>query len=166
MIRSWANTLRTLWIQNPTVSYRSAFGIGVVSQVKKLLKKFQLPQAMPEALAFFYFADWERGNREKFLPPRIFRSLVQARGSLPILQESRVQASDPEDTALATFCVATSSNPEPQVKSETLTYVQRLRLVGPSVCVLRKPSPKRGRAGSASDWQALEECARKHLKSS
>ena len=38
MIRSWANTLRSLWIQSPTVSYRSAFGIGVVSQVKKLLK--------------------------------------------------------------------------------------------------------------------------------
>jgi hypothetical protein len=89
------------------------------------------------------------------------------RGSLPIWQKSRVQASDPEqDTALATFCVATSSNPEPQVKSETLTYVQRPRLVGPSVRVLGKPSPKRGRAGSASDWQDLEECARKHLKSS
>jgi hypothetical protein len=68
--------------------------------------------------------------------------------------------------SLVTFHVATSSNPEPQVKSETLTYVQRPRLVRPSVRVLGKPSTKRGRAGSASDWQALEECACKHLKSS
>jgi hypothetical protein len=58
------------------------------------------------------------------------------------LQESRAQASDPEETTLATFCVAMSSYPEPQVKSETLTYVQRPRLVGPSVRVLGKPSPK------------------------
>ncbi len=47
--------------------------------------------------------------------------------AVPCLQESRVQASDPEDTALATFCVAMSSNP----RTETLTYVQRPRLVGP-----------------------------------
>ena len=33
-----------------------------------------------------------------------------------------------------------ASTPVPQVKSETLTYVQRLRLVGPSVRVLGKPS--------------------------
>jgi len=66
---------------------------------------------MPEALLFFYVADWEKGNREKFLPLRLFFSLVQVHGSLSIQQESRVQASDPEDSALATFRVATSSNP-------------------------------------------------------
>jgi hypothetical protein len=166
MIRSWANTLRTLWIQNPTVSYRSAFGIGVVSQVKKLLKKFQLPQAMPEALAFFYFADWERGNREKFLPPRIFRSLVQARGSLPILQESRVQASDPEDTALATFCVATSSNPRTtsQIRDADVCAASEIGWAL-STCTRDTIAIKRPK-GLSSDWQDLEECARKHLKSS
>ena len=48
----------------------------------------------------------------------------------------------------------------------TLTYAQCPRLVWPSVRVLGKPSLKRGRAGSASNWQDGEECVRKHLKSS
>jgi hypothetical protein len=135
-------------------------------QGKKPPRILLYPQATPKAIPFFSAADWEKEIARNFSHREFFCSLVQARGSLPIWQESHVQASNPEDTALATFCVATSSNPEPQVKSETLTYVQRPRLVGPSVRVLGKPSPKRGRAGSVSDWQALEECARKHLKSS
>ena len=45
------------------------------------------------------------------LLPRLFRSLVQVRGSSSIQRESRVQASDPEGSALATLRVATSSNP-------------------------------------------------------
>jgi len=95
---------------------------------------------MPEALVFFSAPIEREEIARNFSHREYFRSLVQARGSLPIWQESRVQASDPEDTALATLRVATSSNPEPQVKSETLTYVQRPRLVGPSVRVLGKPS--------------------------
>ncbi len=45
--------------------------------------------------------------------PRLFRSLVQVRGSSSIQRESRVQASDPEPegSALATSRVATSSIP-------------------------------------------------------
>jgi hypothetical protein len=89
---------------------------AAVPQVQELRKNFQLPQATPEALLFFFVAEWEKGNREKFLPPRLFRSLVQVRGSSSIQRESRVQASDPEGSALATLRVATSSNPEPEVK--------------------------------------------------
>ena len=94
-----------------------------VPQVQELRKNFQLPQVTPEALLllFFFVADWEKGNREKFLPPRLFRSLVQVRGSSSIQRESRVQASDPEGSALATLRVATSSNPEPQVKSRDVS---------------------------------------------
>jgi len=84
---------------------------AAVPQDQELRKNFQLSQATPEALLFFFVANREKGNREKFLPPRLFRSLVQVRGSLSIQQESRVQASDPEGSALATFRVATSSNP-------------------------------------------------------
>jgi hypothetical protein len=84
---------------------------AAVPQVQELRKNFQLPQATPEALLFFFVAEWEKGNREKFLPSRLFRSLVQVRGSSSIQRESRVQASDPEGSALATLRVATSSNP-------------------------------------------------------
>ena len=50
-----ANTLRTLWIQNPTVSYRSAFGIGRQSwKVEKPSEKFAYPKATPEAIPFFF----------------------------------------------------------------------------------------------------------------
>ncbi len=115
-------------------------GIGVGPSSQETPKKFQLPQATPEALLFFSGADREkRKSRETSPIENISLASPQARVSLPILQESRVQASDPEDTALATFCVSTSSTPEPRVKSETLTYVQRPRLVGPSVRVLGKP---------------------------
>jgi len=62
-------------------------------------------------ILFFYVADWEKGNCKKSLPLRLFRLLVQVCGSLSIQQKNRVQASDPEGSALATFCVATSSNP-------------------------------------------------------
>jgi len=136
---------------------------AAVPQVKELRKNFQLPQATPEALLSFFVADWEKGNCEKFLPPRLFRSLVQVRGSSSIQQESRVQASDPEGSALTTFRVATSSNP--RITSQ-IAWRQRPGLVGPSVRVLGKPSLKTVRSGSASDWQDLEECTCKHLKSS
>ena len=177
---------------------------AAVPQVQELRKNFQLPQATPEALLFFFVADWERGNREKFLPPRLFRSLVQVGGSSSIQRESRVQASDPEGSSLAILRVATSSTPRTtsqirdadvcaaseigwalstctretiaikrlkflssdwQVKSEA-DVCAASRLVGPSVRVLGKPSLKRVRSGSAGDWQDLEECARKRLKSS
>ena len=151
-------------LRSPTVV---RLGIGDEFFSQESPKKFQLPQATPEALLFFFGADWERGNREKFLPPRIFSLASPSTRFLAHLTgKSRSSFRPWRYRSLVTFHVATSSNPEPQVKSETLTYVQRPRLVGPSVRVLRKPSPKRGRAGSASDWQALEECARKHLKSS
>ena len=41
-----------------------------VPQVTKLRKKIYYPQATPEALLFFYVADWEKGNRKKFLSSR------------------------------------------------------------------------------------------------
>ena len=53
----------------------------------------------------------ERKSREISPTENISLASPQARVSLPILQESCVQASDPEDTALVTFRVATSSNP-------------------------------------------------------
>ena len=46
--------LRTLWVQNPTVSYRSAFAVGGSPPSQETLEKILYPQATPEALLFFY----------------------------------------------------------------------------------------------------------------
>ena len=124
---------------------------AAVPQVQELRKNIQLPQATPEALLFFFRRRLRERKSREISPTENISLASPSTRFLDHLQESRAQASDPAETTLATFCVATSSNPEPQVKSKTLTYVQRPRLVGPSVRVLRKPSPKRGRAGSASD---------------
>jgi len=77
-----AYTLRTLWIQNRTVSYRSAFGYWRQFLKTRTSDESSSASGYAGGPTIFLGADWERGNREKFLPPRIFRSLVQARGSL------------------------------------------------------------------------------------
>jgi len=116
-------------------------GIGErVLQVKNPCKNLTASGYAGGPTIFFRRRLRERKSREISPTENISLASPQARVSSTILQESRVQASDPEDIALATVSVATSSTPVPQVKSETLTYVQRLRLVGPSVRVLGKPS--------------------------
>ena len=145
------------------VSYHTAFSIGDSPPSSRTPEEFSTASGYAGGPPIFFVADWEKVNREKFLPPRLFRLLVQVRSSSRLQWESRVQASDPEGSALATLRVATSSNPR---TTSQIAWRQRPGLVGPSVRVLGKPSLKRVRSGSASDWQDLEECARKHLKSS
>ena len=93
------------------VSYRSAFSIGGSPPSLRNMEKYSTALGYASGPTIFFVADWEKGNREKFLPPRLFRSLVQVRGSSSIQRESRVQASDPEDSSLAILRVATSSTP-------------------------------------------------------
>jgi len=145
------------------VSCHSAFSIGGSPPSSRTPEESSTASGYAGGPTIFFVADWEKGNREKFLPPRLFCSLVQVHGSSSIQRESRVQASDSEGSALATLRVATSSNPR---TTSQIAWRHRPRLVGPSVRALGKPSPKRVQAGSASDWQDLEECARKHLISS
>ena len=80
---------------------------AAVPQVQELRKNFQLPQATPEALLFFTLPI----EREEIARKHNFARLSKHAVSLSIQQESCVQASDLEDTALATFCVAMSSIP-------------------------------------------------------
>jgi hypothetical protein len=160
--------LRTLWIQNHTVSYRIAFGISSSPlRSGNYRENLFYPQAMPEARLFFY-CHWlrERKSREMFLTEIILLACPSPRfleypagKSRSSFRPWRLRSSD-------ISCCYEFQPTYHESNWVMLTYAQRPRLVWPSVRVLGKPSLKRGRAGSASDWQDGEECVRKHLKSS
>ena len=90
--------LRTLWIQNPTVSYRGAFGIGGSPSSQETLKKKIYPQATPEDLLFFYAANWEK-EVARISPSENFAWPTKTPQAS---SKKRVQASDPEDNTLPT----------------------------------------------------------------
>ncbi len=79
-----------------------------------------VPQGQ-ESTGKFCFTSGYAGGSANFLLPLIerrksrevslFEIILLARVPQGYPAKCRVQASDPEDTALATFCVATSSNP-------------------------------------------------------
>ncbi len=65
---------------------RQSFKVG------KLPRKSVLPSGYAGGPTIFFSAPIERrGNREKFLPPRLFRSLVQVGGSSSIQREGSTQ---------------------------------------------------------------------------
>jgi hypothetical protein len=88
----------TLWIQNPTVSYRSAFGIGSSPSSQDTTEICFYPQATPEALPFFYCHRLRVGNQD-------FASRKNARVSHKQVSRAsskkRVQAPDPGNATLS-----------------------------------------------------------------
>jgi hypothetical protein len=79
------------------VSYRSAFGIGDGFLKSRSLQKIFYPHATPEALSFFYAADWEE-EIARISPSENFACLTTRFLKYPA--KRRVQASDPEDPHL------------------------------------------------------------------
>jgi len=148
------------------VSYHSAFSIGGSPPSSRTPEEFSTASGYAGGPTIFFVAEWEKGNREKFLPPRLFRSLVQVRGSSSIQRESRVQASDPEGSSLAILRVATSSTPRTtsRIRDADVCAASEIGWAL-STCTRETIAIKRLK-GLSSDWQDLEECARKHLKSS
>ncbi len=79
--------------------------------MKKLRKKLYYPQATPKALLFFTLPVERKEIARSFSLQDNFARLSKYAVPQEYPAERRVQASDPEDTALATFLVATISNP-------------------------------------------------------
>jgi len=159
--------LRTLWIQNPTVSYRSAFGIGGSPPSEDSTKIYILPSGYAGGPTIFLRRRLRERKPREISPTEIIllacpstRFLEHPAGKLRSSFRSwRYRSID-------ILCCYEFQPTHHKSNWVALTYVQHPRLVWPSVRVLGKPSLKRGRAGSASDWQDGEECLRKHLKSS
>jgi hypothetical protein len=145
------------------VSYHSAFSIGGSLPSSRTPEEFSTASGYAGGPTIF-FCRRVRERKSREISPTEIISLAcpsprfleyPARKSRSSFWPWRLRSSD-------TPCCYEF---QPRTTSQ-IAWRQRPRLVGPSVRVLGKPSLKRVRSGSAGDWQDLEECARKHLKSS
>ncbi len=94
------------------VSYHSAFSIGGSPPSSRTTEKYSTALGYAGGPTIFFRRRLrERKSREISPTENISLASPQARVSSTIWQESCIQASDPEDIALATVSVATSSTP-------------------------------------------------------
>ncbi len=94
------------------VTYCIVFGIGGSPPSEETTEKIILPSGYAGGSTIFLRRRLREGNRERSFSLRDnFAHLSKCTVSQGYPAKRRVQASNPEDTALATFRVATSSNP-------------------------------------------------------
>jgi len=135
--------LRTLWIQNHTVSYRIAFGIGGSPPSEETTEKIILPLGYAGGPTIFLCRRLRERKSRGISPTEIISLAGKSHSSF---RPWRLRSSN-------ILCCYEFQPTYHKSNWVTLTYAQHPRLVWPSVCVLGKPLLKRGRAGSASDWQ-------------
>jgi len=159
--------LRTLWIQNHTVSYRIAFGIGGSPPSEETTEKIILPSGYAGGPTIFLRRRLRERKSREISPTEIISLACPSPRFLEYPAGKSRSSFRPWRLRSSNISCCYEFQPTyHKLNSVTLTYTQGSRLVWPSVRVLGKPSLKRGWAGSASDWQDGEECVRKHLKSS
>ncbi len=134
LISEAANTLRTLWIQNPTVSYHSVFGIGGSFLKSKTMEKISTASGYAGGPTIFLLPPIKR-KEPRFCNLQKCPCILRA-NSNSHQQRARSSVLSWRHHSINIFCWLWVPPHVPQVKSKTLTYVQRPRLVGPSVRVL------------------------------